>query len=80
MFFGRGTFWDTPAHLLLYPQQSQGVPFPRSVNIPYFCSGPMCADPICPRRRSEPEHPGFDVGGSVYNIYTNIYIYIYIYV
>ena len=30
-------------------QKCQGVPFSQSVEIHYFCSGPVSVDPICPQ-------------------------------
>ena len=39
----------TPVILLLSSQKCQGIPFPPSVKIHYFCSGPIRVDPICPQ-------------------------------
>ena len=54
--FLTGTFWGTPINLFLSSQKCQGVPFPQSVKIPYFCSGPISVDPICPQPKGR--HPG----------------------
>ena len=38
MFLDRGTCWVLPLTYLYIPHKCQGVPFPLSVKIPYFCS------------------------------------------
>ena len=37
--------------IFVSPQRCQGVPFPQSVKIHYFCRGPISADPVCPQPR-----------------------------
>ena len=49
MFVWQRDFLGNPVNLLLSPQKCQGVPFPQSVKIHYFCSGPIGVDPICPQ-------------------------------
>ena len=44
VFFTEGLFGVLP---LTY---ARAYLFPQSVKIPYFCSGPISVDPICPQR------------------------------
>ena len=44
----------TPVNLIASSQQCQGVPFPQSAKIRYFCSGPVSVDPICPQPKGHP--------------------------
>ena len=47
--------WVTPVNLLLYSQKCQGVFFPQSDKINYFCSGHISVDPISPQPRGANE-------------------------
>ena len=64
LFFGRGTFWILPLTYFYLPKSARAYPFPQSVRIHYFCSGPISVDPICPQqtysRGKRPEIPEFD--------------------
>ena len=46
MFFDRGTFWVLLSTYLYLPKSARAYRFPQSVKICYFCSGPICVDPI----------------------------------
>ena len=74
--FLTGTFWDTPVKLLLSsPKKARAYPFPQSVKIHYFCSGPISsADPICPFPNCR-YPPGIVFIGS----YVALYYYYYCY-
>ena len=47
--FGKGQMGSTLMGAYILPQQHQGIPFSQSGNIHYSCSGPISADPICPK-------------------------------
>ena len=52
MLFDRGTFWVLPLIYFYIPKSAMAYLFPQSVKNPYFCSGPINADPI----GSQPHH------------------------
>ena len=54
MFFDGGTFWVLLLTYFHFPKSARAYLFPQSVEIPYFCSGPIGVDPICP----QPRHSG----------------------
>ena len=74
MFFDRGTFWVLPLPYFDMPKSARAYLFPQSVEIHYFRSGPMSADPICPQPRQ------VFIFKPVMQIYTCIHVYIYIYI
>ena len=49
LFVDRGAFWVLPLTYFFLPISARAYLFPQSVQIPYFCSGPICVDPICPQ-------------------------------
>ena len=59
--FDRGTFWVLMLTCFYLPKSARAYLFPQSVNIPYFCSGPISVDPIRPQptaaRGSHPHVP-----------------------
>ena len=50
-FLTEWLFWGTPVNLCLSSQKCQGVPFSPIRQKLLLCSGPISADPICPRPR-----------------------------
>ena len=48
-FFDRGTFWVLPLTYLYSAKRARAYLFPQSVEIRYFCSGPVSVDPVCPQ-------------------------------
>ena len=48
LFFDRGTFWVLPLTYFYLPKSARAYLFSQSVEIHYFCSGPIGVDPICP--------------------------------
>ena len=44
-----GTFWALPLAYCYLPRSARAHLFPQSVEIHYFCSGPISVDPICPQ-------------------------------
>ena len=52
MFFDRGSFWVLPLIYFYLPKSARAYLFPQSVKNPYFCSGPISADPICPQPKT----------------------------
>ena len=52
MFLDRGTFWVLPITYFYLPKSARAYLFPQSVKIPYFCSGPISVDPICPQSKT----------------------------
>ena len=51
MFFDRGAFWVLPLTFFYLSKSATAYLFPQPVKIPYFCSGPISVDPICPQPR-----------------------------
>ena len=49
MFFDRGTFWVSPLYYFYLPKSARAYLFLQSVNIHYFCSGPISVDPTGPQ-------------------------------
>ena len=47
--FDRGSFWVLLLTYLYLPKGARAYLFPRSVEMPYFCSGPISVDPNCPQ-------------------------------
>ena len=41
IMFGTGTFWVLPLTYLYIPKSARAYLFPQSVQIHYFCSGPI---------------------------------------
>ena len=42
-----------PTSTFYLPKSDRAYLFPQSVQIPYFCSGPISVDPICPQPRHD---------------------------
>ena len=57
--FWQRDFLGTPVNLLYLPKSARAYLFPQSVKIPYFRSGPISVDPICP----QPTHASHRVNG-----------------
>ena len=55
MFLDRGTFWVLPLTYFYLPKSARANLFPQPVKIHYLFSGPIGADPICPRPRRAAE-------------------------
>ena len=51
VLFDRGTFFGLPLIYFYLPKSARAYLFPQSVRTHYFCSGPVCVDPICPQPR-----------------------------
>ena len=56
-FLDRGTFWVLPLTYFHLPKSARAYLFPQSVEIHYFCSGPISVDPVSLQPRS-PCGPG----------------------
>ena len=48
MMFDRGTLWVLALTYCCLPKSARAYLFLQSVDISYFCSGPISVDPICP--------------------------------
>ena len=56
MFFDKGTFGAVTLTYFYLPKSVRAYLFPQSVEIHYFCSGPISVDLICPQPESvEPD-------------------------
>ena len=49
MFFDKGTFWVLLSIYFYLPEVPGRTFFHQSVEIHYFCSGPISVDPVCPQ-------------------------------
>ena len=54
MFSDRGNFWVLPLTYFYLPKSARAHLLSQSVEIHYFCSGPISVDPICPQPRRSP--------------------------
>ena len=50
--FLTGTFWVLTLTYFYLPKSAMAYLFPQSVEIHYFCSGPISVHPICPQPRA----------------------------
>ena len=54
-FFDGGTSWVLPLTYFYIPRSARAYLSPQSVEIRYFCGGPVSVDPISPQTKGVPK-------------------------
>ena len=56
--FDTATFWVLPLIYVYLPKIARAYLFPQSVEMRYFCSGPISVHPGCCPQPTQASHPG----------------------